>query len=273
MRIDRATVLLTGAGGGLGRYIARALATRGARFVLADRPGAEPDDLARELGAAGTSAVTMGADLSQRGGSAELVRAATEAAGPPDILVNNAGLEFVGAYTTHTEEELESVLRVNLAAPMELIRLLLPGMLERGRGHVVNMSSLAGHVATAYTSTYSTTKHGLLGLTQALRAEYAKAPVGFSAVSPGFVSGTGMYARHEDTVKAPAALGTVPPERVGKAVVRAIERDRPEVLVVSRPVRPLIALGAVAPGVAGRLSRMAGVDEVWRQVAERHGRL
>ncbi|MGZ5358487.1 MAG: SDR family NAD(P)-dependent oxidoreductase [Solirubrobacterales bacterium] len=266
MDLNGQTVLLTGSGGGLGPAIAQALAARGARLVLAERP----DQRSAIPAIAGAEAVT--ADLADPEGSAALVRAATEAAGPIDVLVNNAGIELIGVYTRHTPEELERITRVNLLAPMEVIALVLPGMLERRRGHVVNMGSLAGRVATAYASTYTATKHALVGLTHSLRAEYEGGPVGFSVVCPGFVSDVGMYGRHEDAAPAPAMLGTVPATDVGAAVVKAIESDSAEVIVSARPVRPIIALASVAPKAAARLGNRLGVGELWRRVGERHGR-
>ena len=95
---------------------------------------------------------------------------------------------------------------------MDLTRIVLPGMLERGRGHIVNMASLAGKVPPAYLASYAATKHGVVGFTHALRAENGDEPVGFSAICPGFVSRVGMFGRLEHLVSAPRFLGTVPPE-------------------------------------------------------------
>lgn len=267
------TVLLTGSDGGLGPSIARSLAERGARLVLAERPGAEAHELAAELKAGGVESWAVSADLSRAGGAKELILAATEVAGPPDVLVNNAGLELIGAFTSHTEEELERITHVNLVAPAELTRLLIPGMIDRGGGWVVNLGSLAGKVASAYSTSYTATKHGLVGLTHSLRAEYAGAPVGFSVVCPGFVRDVGMYGRHEDAVPPPSMLGTIPPERVGDAVVKAIEKEKPEMIVNERPIKPVIALTSVAPRFGTLISRRSGVDELWRRVGERKGRL
>ena len=230
------------------------LAARGAKVVGADVPGSGAD---------------LEADLATASGA----RVLAEAAGEVDLLVNNAGLEFIGAYTRHTAEELEAITRVNLLAPMELIRLLVGGMSERGKGHVVNMASLAGRVPTAWTSTYNATKHGLVGLTHALRAEYATTPIGFSVICPGFVSDAGMYGRHEDAVDVPAVLGTLPPSEVAEAVATAVEKDRAEIVVNPRPIKPMFALAAAAPAAAAKITERIGANETWRQVAERKGRL
>ena len=254
MELRGATTLVTGAGGGIGVAICDELTKRGANVLAADVPG---------------SGVDVEADLADPAGPAKLV----EAAGEVDVLVNNAGVEFVGSFLRHTQAELEAITRINLLAPMELTRLALPGMEARGYGHVVNMSSLAGRVPTAWTSTYSATKQGIVGLTHALRAEYALSPIGFSVICPGFVSDAGMYGRHEDAVKAPAALGSLPPSKVGNAVAEAVQKDRAEIVVNARPVKPILALAASAPAAAARLAERIGANETWRQVAERKGRL
>jgi short-subunit dehydrogenase len=146
-------------------------------------------------------------------------------------------------------------------------------MLERGRGHVVNMASLAGKAPAAYLASYSATKHGVVGFTHALRQEYGNEPVGFSAICPGFISRVGMYGRVEDQVGEPPGLGTLPPERVGEAVVRAITKNLPEVLVAKSPAKALILLSVFFPRAMARLSRRKEVTEFARRLAEVRGRL
>lgn len=254
MELRGATVLVTGAGGGIGIAICNEMTNHGAKVLTADVPGSGAD---------------IEADLADPAGPAKLV----DAAGEIDVLVNNAGVEFVGAFLRHTPSELEVITRINLLAPMELTRLVLPGMTERGRGHFVNMSSLAGRVPTAWTSTYNATKHGIVGLTHALRAEYALSPIGFSVICPGFVSDAGMYGRHEEAVRAPAALGSLPPSKVGEAVAEAVLKDKAEIVVNARPVKPVLALAASAPAAAARLAERIGANEAWRQIGERKGRI
>jgi short-subunit dehydrogenase len=199
---------------------------------------------------------------------------ATEALGPLDVLVNNAGLEFGGSFLQMTEEELSSIVAVNLLAVMDLTRVVLPGMLERGRGHIVNIASLAGKVPAPYLAAYAATKHGVVGFTHALRAENGGgAPVGFSAICPGFVTRVGMYARFESVVKAPRIIGTVTPEAVGDGVVRAIQKDLPEVIVNKGPARPLVLLSALAPSLAGRVGRLGPLREYGERMSQVRGRL
>ena len=168
----------------------------------------------------------------------------------------------------YSRDELETILTLDLVVPMLFIRQVLPGMLERGGGHVVNIGSLACKGALPYGVPYAAAKWGLAGLTQSLPAEYAGSGVGFSLVIPGHVTEEGMFARHEaDGVRAPVIFGTTTPERVARAVVRAIGDDAPEVLVTPRPLRPFLAVADLAPRLGERLAARIGVANASRTVA------
>jgi short-subunit dehydrogenase len=273
MELRGRKVLLTGAAGGIGAHIAQALADEGADLALSGRDESRLDALRDRLRAAGTRCETVTADLADPGQVDSLADRAEQALGSIDVLVNNAGLDTAGFFSEMSPEEIERATRVNLLAPMLLTRRLLPGMLERGAGHVIQISSLAGKLGAPYVQPYSATKFGLVGFTQALRLEYADAPVGFSVVCPGFISDAGMYARAatESGASAPSTVGTAPPEKVARAVVRAIKRDLPEVIVNSRPVKPLLALSAISPRLGEGMSRRIGVREMFRAWAETLG--
>ena len=254
--------LVTGAGGGLGAYIARALAGEGVNLAVTDLPGSSVDGLSAELRTRGVQVEHAPADLTDRDERRRLASWATDALGPIDILVNNAGVEFGGPFLDTSPEQLELTVAVNLLAVMDLTRLLLPGMLDRRRGHVVSMASLAGKIPPPQLASYGATKHGVVGFTGALRAELADEPVGFSAICPGFVGRVGMFGRLEPYIEGGSVpMGTIPPERVGDAVVRAIREDVGEIVLNRRPVKPLILLNAIAPGAASRLARLRPIRE------------
>jgi short-subunit dehydrogenase len=261
--------LVTGAAGGLGEYIARALATEGVNLVLSDLPGAALEERIAELEKLGVKVESVPGDLAVRDDAEGLVGRAEEALGPLDILVNNAGLEFAGPFLERTPNEIAALIQVNLVALMQTTRAALPGMLERGRGHVVNIASLAGKASFPYLATYCASKHGVVGFTASLRAEYGEEPVGFSAICPGFVSRVGMFGRLQDRVgDPPGVVRTLPPERVGEAVVKAIREKRPEMIVNPPGAKPLILLSALAPRTAARLGRTGR----FREFAERFAR-
>lgn len=270
-----ARALITGASGGLGQYTARALALEGANLVVSDLPGSDVEAVAERLRGFGIQAHAIPADLTEGAERERLVGEGEEAIGPLDVLVNNAGLEFGGAFTKTTREEVEAIVTVNLIAVMDLTWLVLPGMLERRRGHVVNLASLAGKIAPVFLATYAGTKHGVVGFTHALRAEYAGEPVSFSAICPGFVAEVGMYARVEGKMdrKPPLGLRPVPPELVSDGVLKAIRDDRAEVIVNRGPIRALVGLYSVAPHLALRLLGSRGMRGYAEDYARARGRL
>jgi short-subunit dehydrogenase len=256
MRIAGSATLLTGATGGIGRAIARALAGRGATLTLSGRRDDVLAPLAQELGAR-----TFSADLSV---AADVDRL-THEAGDIDILVANAGLPASGLLESFTAEEIDRALEVNLRAPIILARALAPAMAARGGGHLVFISSLAGKVATPGSSIYNATKFGLRGFAAALRAELRGRNVGVSAIFPGFIRDAGMFA--DARVQLPPGVGTRTPEDVAAAVTGAIERNRGEVDVAPLPLRASTIVGGVAPELAATVARRMGSDDLTRRLA------
>jgi short-subunit dehydrogenase len=267
------TALVTGASGGLGTHIAMRLAREGMDVAVSGR---REDALAKVVGkleALGVKASAVPADLCDLGTVDSLVDGVEAALGPIDVLVNNAGVESVGAFTSYTREELSSMVNVNLTAPLLLTHRLAPGMLERGRGHVVFISSMAGKIGPAFSEPYAATKAGLVGLTQSLRAEYLDAPVGFSVICPGFIAGDGMYERMvQEGHRSNRMMGETTTEKISDAVVRAIREDKAEMIESGAPVRPMLALAQVAPGLVEKVAPRFGVTELFRDVAVARGR-
>ena len=258
MNLYSRRVLLTGATGGIGHAIARALAQRGARLVLTGRRTDVLEPLAAELGAE-----ALAVDLARRD---EVERLVAEA-GDVDVLVANAALPGSGAVMDYDVDEIDRALEVNLRAPVVLARLLGAPMVERGEGHMVFISSMAGKVVPPGSAIYSATKFGLRAFAAGLRQDLRGAGVGVSAVFPGFISDAGMFADTE--VKLPRIVGMNTPEDVAAGVVRAIERDRAEVDVAPAPVRVTAKLSALAPGPMGALQRRLGSEKIAEQMGER----
>ncbi len=251
MQISGSTVLLTGATGGLGQTIARALRRRGAELILTGRRTGVLETLAAELGARALSA-----DLS----SPEDVRRLAREAREVDILVANAGLPGAARLERLTIEEADRVLDVNLRAPVALTHAILPAMLERGRGHIVFISSTGGKAAAPGNPLYHATKFALRGLSGALRIDLAGSGIGVSCVLPGFISDAGLFA--ESGARLPFGVGTRTPEDVAAAVIRAIERNRPEIEVTSPFLRVGALLWALAPDLSSSLARRLGSEEI-----------
>jgi short-subunit dehydrogenase len=249
-------VLVTGATGGIGTAIARAFAARGANLVLTGRREDVLEPLADEL-----RAQAIVCDLANR---SELERLIAHA-GEVDVLVANAALPGAGALTDFSQEQLDRILDVNVRAPIALAHSLAPGMIARGAGHLVFMSSLNGRVASPLTSVYSATKFALRGFALGLRQDLRRYGVGVSVVMPGFVSEAGMFA--DTGVKLPPGMGTVPPGEVAAAVVRAVEHNRAEVGVAPLGVRLGAAIGGAAPGLAASATRLARGERIAADIA------
>jgi short-subunit dehydrogenase len=152
---------------------------------------------------------------------------------------------------------------------MLLTHSVLPEMLQRRTGHIVNISSLAGKAGPGYQEPYAATKAGLIAFTFSLRGTYRATGVSASVICPGFVE-AGIYARLKQKTGfgAPALLGTSQPEPVAKAVVRAIQKDLPDVIINPYPVRPLFALTALFPSIGEWLTTRIGVHKFFGRIAE-----
>lgn len=261
--------LVTGGSGGLGKQIAQGLAREGMNVVVSGRREEALKAIAQDLQRQGVRAEAVTGDLASLAEIDGFAERAEAALGPIDVLVNNAGVERTASFTALTRDELTGMVDLNLTAPMLLTHRLLPGMLARGRGHVVFIASLAGKMGPPYSEPYAATKAGLIGLTQSLRAEYADQPVGFSVVCPGFISGDGMYQRMVDRgVKSNRLMGETTLERVVTRTVDAIRRDLPETVESGTPIRPLLALSQVAPRLVERAVPRFGVTDLFRRAAE-----
>jgi len=254
----------------LGKFIAHVFAERGVQLALVAYPGAELDELRTSLEKRGVRAVALNVDLRDSGQRRSVVQEVRRQFGPIDILVNNAGVEFNSFYHELSENQINEVLNVNLTAAMILSRLVLPDMLERKRGHIVSISSLAGKSGPAFQEPYAASKAALVAFTMSLRATYRELGVSASVVTPGFVE-AGIYAnlKARSGCCAPCLLGTSKPEAVGQAVVSVIERDRLEKIVNPLPVRPLLALSALFPSLGEWISDLTGVNDFFRRVDAR----
>ena len=250
-------MLLTGATGGIGQAIARALDESGARVLLSARRAEQLEQIAAGLGG---RPETLPADLTYD------ASALAERAGAVDVLVANAALPASGPIVDFSPEQIDRALDVNLRAPIQLTRALVPGMVARGSGHMVFVSSLSGKVASAGSTLYSATKFGLRGFAAGLREDVRDQGVGVTVVFPSFVSGEGMFA--ETGVKLRRGVGTRSPEQVAAAVLRGIETGKAEIDVAPLALRAGALAAAVAPGPIAALQRRLGSHEVSAEIAD-----
>ena len=240
-------VLLTGATGTIGRHLAEQLVARGARVTLVARSPRPLEELGRRLGAH-----AVPADLTDPGAPESLHDAAERAVGPVDVVVHNAAVETVGRLDELAAGDVERTVALNLTAPLALTRRLLPGMLERGTGHVVMVSSLAGVATFPGLGVYGATKAGLTHATAALRLELVGTGVATTVVELGPVASQMLdrarghpasgfsFARAERLW----ALRTLEPGAVARAVLDGVEAGRPAVRLPRRAA-PLAAVAAL----------------------------
>src|SRR3954449_4198084 len=189
MEVSGRRVLITRASRGIGEALARRFATAGASVALVARSEEPLKRLASETGG-----VAFPADLNDPGAVRDLIERVEADGGPVDVLVNNAGIDLTGWLPATDPVELERLYQVNLVAPAVLCRQVIPGMLQRGRGHIVNLSSLAGVAAFPGLAAYSSSKAGLSHLTSGLRADLKGTPIGTTLVETGPVP-TDMLSR------------------------------------------------------------------------------
>lgn len=220
MLIRDRVVLLTGASGGIGRATAARLADKGADLVLTGRDL----DVLRSL-ADQTGGRVVSGDLAQP----DAVETMIADAGPVDVAVLNAGIGWYGDTASMPIRDLEQMVAVNMLAPMRMARLLLPGMAERGSGHLVFLASIAAHYCVGHEAVYSATKAALVAFADAIRAERSADHIGVSVVSPGAVQ-TDFFRRRGAPYQRDWPP-PIPPDRVADAVIKAIEHDRAEVFV------------------------------------------
>ncbi|MDP8956225.1 MAG: SDR family NAD(P)-dependent oxidoreductase [Actinomycetota bacterium] len=246
MELAGRVALVTGASSGIGHALAVALARREVQVKATGR-----DDDALERLSSSTGAEALSADLRD----SDAVERVSTWARPVDILVNNAGLGWAGSFGQMTPHDIEELIRVNLTAAVRLTRTLLPEMIDRGVGRVVNVSSIAGHVGVGHEAVYTATKAALIAFSDSLRYELAGTGVGVTVVSPGVVD-TPFFARagRRYTRSFPKMIK---PERVASAIVRALERDAPEIFVPGWMVLPARLRGSW-PALYRRLASRFG---------------
>jgi len=179
--------------------------------------------------------------------------------------VNNAGVEVTKSVIDHEFEDVDAVLRTNLSAPIWLSKIVLPGMIERRMGAIVNVSSMSGKSITPYNSIYSASKAGVNAFTASLKVELDGTGVHTGVVCPGFVADAGMWA--DTGEKAPRMTREVSPDRVANAVIAVIHGAREE-LVMPMPMRPLLALQELFPAMSGVMLKRMGVLDTFRQRAQ-----
>jgi short-subunit dehydrogenase len=250
--------LITGAGSGIGLCLALELSRHGVDQILVDIDEAGLTDAVRQVRANRVQAIPLRCDLARPAEVSDCVGKALNLWNTLDILVNNAGVAYYGPTERMTPRQWDWLLQINLLTPIQLTRELLPTLLKCPQAHILNVCSIAGLVAGRNLAAYHVSKFGLVGFTEALRAEYANRGLGVTAVCPGLVR-TRLFAAAAGgmpgkPVKEPPRWLTASPQTVARKAVRAVRRNQGLVLV-SAMAHVLWFLKRVSPGLLAFLSR------------------
>jgi short-subunit dehydrogenase len=234
-------VAVTGASRGIGRAVAQLAVARGARVGLIAR---DADDLEQVRRSLNGSAVVAPADVADRDQVEAALRAVEGSLGPVDILVANAGIGAYGPFAELEVEAIERLVQVNLLGTVYPIKAVLPSMIERRRGHIAVVASVAGRFGSPFEAAYAATKFAQVGLGEALSVELSAHAIGVSVINPGVVDTSFFEARgHAYTRDFPKLISA---EQVADAVIGAVERNRLETFV-PRWFAAAVAIRHLAP--------------------------
>jgi len=272
MEIAPRHILLTGATGGIGAATAAALAARGNHLTLVARNADRLQRLADQIAQSCAGVNTVAADIRGAEAAADVVRQAKTAQGGIDVLVNCAGINDFGRFVETAPGRIEALVTTNLLAPLQLSRAVLPGMLARGQGRIVNVGSVMGGVGFAGFGVYCATKFGLRGFSEALRRELHGSGVSVAYIAPRYTR-TALNTAAMDRMAKAVRMNTDAPETVAKAIVAAVYGTKAD-HVIGVVERLLVRLNGLLPGVmdvslAKLNRRIAEHADVEQPIAER----
>ena len=247
MNLESQRILVTGAGGGIGQELCTLLAARKARLCLLDKTHENAERMACELKSSPSEILTVEADITRAEDRERAINKMTQAWGGIDILINLAGIMDFVRFDEQDPGMIHRLIRINVEAPMQMIRSVLPQMMERCHGRIVNMGSMFGSIGFPCFTAYSASKFALRGFSQALRRELAGSGVGVTYVSPRAV----RTPFNPPVVHHMARLGLMhmdDPRWVAKKILLAIEKDKEEAYI-GFPESLFARLNAIVPGI------------------------
>ncbi len=273
---ENKNVFLTGAASGIGRELARQLAALGCDLYLVDVDQAGLAKVAEEVALHGRRILTRVCDLSDSSQITQALADFDQRCDVIDILINNAGVAYYGPTDAMSQQQWNWLMNINLLAPIQITNHFLPQLLERPDAHIANMCSISGIVAGGRFAAYHTSKFGLIGFTEAIRAEYARKGVGVSAICPGPVR-TNLYeaaasGRAGNKVPTPPDWLCASAERVASLTIKAIRRNKRQIIITPL-AHGLFQMKRFVPGLidfANRFSRKKKQRIAMLQAKEDH---
>ena len=253
--LDGRVVAITGGARGIGLATAKELLAHGAKVVIGD---IDADLVVKEAAALGTDALGVELDVTDPDSFEKFVAAAEERFGVVDVLVNNAGIMPIGGFLQEPASLAARALEINVGGALNGMKTVLPTMVRRGSGHVVNVASIAGKSPVPGGLTYAATKAAVVSMTESARVEFGAAGVQFTCVMPSFTN-TDLIAGTKGT----KLVKTVEPEDVAKAIRKAVEKPRPDVFV-PRVLGPIaFTQPLMGRGLRDRVNHVLGADRVF----------
>lgn len=269
MELHNKVGILTGASRGIGVHLAQALANKGVHLALAARSEDELADTVARIQARGVRSIGVPTDVTKRGDLERLLDRTESELGPPDLLINNAGVQKVARFEELDPDDIAWIVNTNVVALETLTRLVLPGMVERGRGHICNMASLSGRTAYPYNTVYASSKHAVVGFSWSLREEMRPYGIEVSVVCPAFVAEDGMFARRHPNDDVPRIAKPVTPADVVTKTIRAIEANKAEVVVATGLGNVVDVCHAISPDFTATVQRRTGLYRFIEEEASR----
>jgi short-subunit dehydrogenase len=251
MKIGNATVLVTGAAGGIGSSVARRLGSAGAGLLLTDFRAEPLETLAAELRGQGVDASAIPADLGSGGDRARIAAKAAELG--VDVLVNVAGINPFGMFAEQSAGEIEKAFAINTVAPILLCHAMLPVLARNAEAHIVNVGSVFGSIGYPGFAAYSASKFAVRGFTEALRRELADTPIRFHYVAPR-ATRTALSTDSICAMNEELKVAMDPPETVAAAIESSLRRSRRETCL-GRPERLFALINSILPSLIDRALR------------------
>ncbi|WP_066903626.1 SDR family oxidoreductase [Millisia brevis] len=253
-------VAITGAGRGIGRATARRLAADGYLVAIGDLDA----DAAREVAGQIPGAIGLPLDVSDPTQIAAFLDRVEVDLGPVDVLINNAGIMPVAPFLEHDDALARRIVDINLHGPLAGMREVLPRMLARGGGHIINVASIAGRQGVPGGVVYSAAKHGVVGMSESIRREYGARGIAVTTVFPAFTNTELIAGTHNLRGSTP-----VEPEDVAEAIAKVLVSRKPELYVPKRFGLLMRLLLVLPPAVADRLAQLSGANNSFRDVDTR----
>lgn len=249
---ENKTVFLTGAASGIGYELSKQLGALGCHLYLVDIDEAKLSALATELAIHGQQIWTSVCDLSNADAVQQMLADCDQRTDVIDLVINNAGVAYYGPTDAMTQQQWNWLMNINLLTPIQITNHFLPHLLQRPDAHIANMCSISGIVAGGRFAAYHTSKFGLIGFTESLRAEYGRKGIGVTAICPGPVK-TSLYesaatGRADSQAPVPPAWLCASAERVASLTIKAIRRNKRQT-VITPMAHGLFQLKRFAPGL------------------------